>query len=314
MSTSFAVVAAAAVLVPLGLAAPAQALPVGEPPAVTWQSGATVHTAPGGTVVLPRSVPAGAQVLGKRHGEWIVATPGDESAVLAVRGSRVRTVWQHVYDESATSYTLVRGRDEVVEWNYRRGTTSYGVVFDLTGTELATRSWGGYADLLDADADGVLISGRKQTVRWVPGRTPVPVAPVATFVDVTRDLLFVLGDETVGPTSLSAPGTPAWTAPFDAEAVSPDGRWVAGVTYSARPRLEVRSLADGSLAPVRPIRVDDDQIMVGGSHVQMAWESTEALLLVVRSARGRAVLRCTVTGPCERATSWTKGQALSLPH
>jgi hypothetical protein len=264
---------------------------------------------------MPRSVPANAQVLGKRHGEWILVVPGGGAPeVLAVRDGRVRTVWTHVYDESSTSFMLVRGRDQVVEWNYTRGTTSYGVVLDLQGHELATRSWNGYAYLLAADADGVLVSGREQTLRWVPGRKPVPVAPISTFAVPTRDLLFVVAGEGVGPTALSAPGTPAWTAELDVEDVSPEGTWVAGVTYSARPRLQVRSLADGGLAPMPPIKLDVDPIMVGGSHVQLTWESDDTVLMVVRSARGRAVVRCSVTGHCERATAWFRGQALSFPQ
>ena len=309
-----ALVVAVAALVPLALAGRAEALPVGEAPAVTWQSGATVHTAQGGVIALPRSVPASAQVLGKRHGEWIVVVPGGEPEVLAVRAGHARTVWQHTYDESATSYGLVRGRDQVVEWNYTRGTTSYGVVFDLQGEELATRSWGGYADVLAADGTGVLVTGREQTVRWVPGRKPVPVAPTATFADPAHDVLFVVVDGGAGPTTLSAPGTPAWTARFDPESVSPDGAWVAGVTYGARPKLQVRRLADGSVAPVPLVALDADPVMLGGSHVQVTWESGETVLVVVHSDRGRAVLRCNVDGRCERATAWTKGQVLSFPQ
>jgi hypothetical protein len=314
MRTPTALTLAAAVVVPLALAGPARALPVGEVPTVTWQSGRTVHTPSGQLITVPRSVPANAQVLGKRHGEWVVVVPGGEPEVLALREGRVRTVWKHQYDESATSYTLVRGRDQVVEWNYTRGTTSYGVVFDLQGEELAARSWGSYADLLAADADGLLVTGRKQTVRWVPGRKPVPVAPTATYADPAHDVLFVVAEEGAGPTGLAAPATPAWTARFDPETVSPDGTWVAGVTYGVRPKLEVRALADGSLAPVPSIEVDADPIMVGSSHVQLAWESKDAVLLMVRSDRGRAIVRCHVAGPCERATPWTKGQALSFPQ
>jgi hypothetical protein len=35
---------------------------------------------------------------------------------------------------------------------------------------------------------------------------------------------------------------------------------------------------------------------------------------VVHGVLGRAVVRCTVTGSCERATPWTKDQALSFPQ
>jgi hypothetical protein len=314
MRTPIALVLAAAVVVPLGLAGPAEARAVGDAPTVTWQSGRTVHTATGQVVTLPRSVPTYAQVLGQRHDEWIVVVPGGEAEVLAVRGGHVRRVWRHVYDESATSYTLVSGRDQVVEWNYTRGTTSYGVVFDLRGEELGSRSWGGFADVLAADAEGVLVSGRTQTVRWVPGRKPVPVAPTATFADPAHDVLFAMTDDGAGPTTLSAPGTPAWAAHFDPETVSPSGTWVAGATYGTRPKLQVRRLSDGTPAPLPLVKLDADPTVVGVSHVQLRWESDDVVLLVVHGVLGRAVVRCTVTGSCERATPWVKGQALSFPQ
>lgn len=279
---------------------------------MTYQDGATVHLPSGRTVTLPAK--GSGQVLGKRHGAWIVVVGSGEPDVVAVKGSRVRTIWHHVYDESATSYSLVDGADQVVEWNYTRGGTTEATVFDLDGAVLDERSWGTWRDLLDADADGLLVAGRGQTFRWRPGTKPVPVAPAAWFADLGHDLLMVpAADDTVGPTALSAPGAPGWTAEFDPEAVSPDGTWIAGVTWNRRPRLAVRRLSDGTPAAVPPIQVDRDPVMVGDSHVQLRWEPDGDLLVVVRGDRGRAVVRCTTAGSCERATGWVKGRTLAFP-
>ena len=52
-----------------------------------------VASSSGRTVRLPLPASqAGYQVLGRRGGEWVVATPGYDGEVLAVRGRHVRTV------------------------------------------------------------------------------------------------------------------------------------------------------------------------------------------------------------------------------
>jgi len=283
-------------------------LPVGDPPAVTWQSGGTVHTASGKTITLPLGkAGAAAEVLGKRGGEWIVVTPGYHPKVLAVRGSKVRTLWKHTYDESDTHYTLAKGGSLVAQWSFDRGGATAVAVFDLTGKVVAHRNWGGTVRLLDFVGDTMLISTRTKTQTWtVPGK-PVSAAPDASFGDLGADLLFVnVPVDSVGPTSLSAPGTPTWSSgTFLPQRLSPDGQYVAGLTYVTSLKVEVRRVSDGSVLPVPAFKADFD--------AALGWEPDGSLLVQVRSGGTKALVRCTMAGVCERATPWVKGRHLGFP-
>jgi len=284
-------------------------LPVGDPPAVTWQSGTTVHLPNGKTVALPLGK-AGShyEVLGRRGGEWLVLIPGYDAKVLGVKGSKVRTVWKHVRDEAATHYTLADGGKLVVEWNYDRSGTTEAIVFDLKGKVVASRSWPVSVDLLDFWGDTMLISAGKKTQTWqVPGGKPVSVAPGGYFGDLAADLLFVnLSGDFSGPTSLSSPGTPAWSSDtFIPGRLSPDGQYVAGWTYTNKLKLEVRKVADGAIQPVPGFKLPFESAMT--------WEPDGSLLLELRTAGGRMLVRCTVAGTCSRATDGIKGQHLGFP-
>ena len=283
-------------------------LPVGDPPGVTWQSGTSVHTASGKTVTLPFGKAGnGYEVLGKRGGEWIVVIPGYDAKVLAVKGSKVRTVWKHVYDESDTHYALAKGGSLVVEWNFDRAGSTHVAAFDLKGKVVAQRNWGGTVRLLDFVGDTMLISTNKKTQLWDVSGKPVGVAPDAPFGDLDADLLFVnVPVDSVGPTSLSAPGTPAWSSgTFLPQGLSPDGQYVVGLSYVSSLKLEVRKVSDGSVLPVPAFRATFDSAL--------AWEPDGSLLVEVKSGPTKALVRCTMTGTCERATDWVKGQEIGFP-
>ena len=108
-------------------------------------------------------------------------------------------------------------------------------------------------------------------------------------------------DYDTGPTTLSAPGVPAWTASFLPRAISPEGAWVAGLSGA---KLVVRSMATGAKAPVSGLRL--------AGQPGLAWEPGGSLLVQVRAPKGDALARCTADGSCERATDWL-GQAVSFP-
>ena len=283
-------------------------LPEGDAPVVTWQSGTTVHTAAGKTVTLPFGKAGnGYEVLGKRGGEWIVVIPGYDAKVLAVKGSKVRTVWKHVYDESDTHYTLAEGGSLVVEWNFDRAGSTHVAVFDLQGKVVAHRNWGGTVRLLDFVGDTMLISTHKKTQLWKVAGKPVGAAPDASFGDLDGDLLFVnVPVDSVGPTSLSAPATPTWSSgTFLPQRLSPDGQYVAGLSYVSSLKLEVRKVSDGTVLPVPAFRATFDSAL--------AWEPDGSLLVEVKSGPTKALVRCTMAGACERATAWVKGQHLGFP-
>ena len=283
------------------------ALALGDPPTVAWQSGTAVHLPSGKSVALPFGT-AGRryEVLGRRGGEWIVVIPGYHAKVLAVKGAKVRTVWKHVYDESDTHYTLAKGGSLVVEWNFDRGGATYATVFDLKGKKVAKRRWGTTVRLLDFSGNTLLLGGHKTRLWTLPGK-PVAVAPGASYGDLAGDLVFVdVTDDIVGPTSLSAPGTPPWTASeFIPELLSPDGQYVVGLTYTTKLKLQVRKMSDGSVQPVPAFKTTFDSAL--------AWEPDGSLLFEVKKGPARALARCTVAGVCERATAWFKGRHLGFP-
>jgi len=283
--------------------------PVGEAPAVTWQSGTAVHTASGTTVNLPLGkAVARYEVLGKRGGQWIVVIPGYDAKVLAVKGTKVRTVWKHVYDEASTHYTVAEGGSLIAEVNYDRAGSTEITVFDLKGKVVAQRGWPRSVSLLDFSGDTLLISTFKATQTWAVGGKPVTVAPDALFGDLGGDLLFVnLPADTAGPTSLSAPGTPAWgSGIFIPQRLSPDGAYVAGLNFAHRKiKLEVRKVADGTVQPVPAFRA--------GFDTALAWEPDGALLVMVKGSQGRTLVRCTVAGACERATDWLAAGVVGFP-
>ena len=279
------------------------ALPRGADPAVVWMSGRTVHTADGRAETLP--IPAShapyLRLLGKRHGAWIVLDNTEATVkVLSIKGQRVRTIWRHVVYDPGTVYALARGGDEVVQWFTDRGDRTAATVFDLRGHHVATRHFG--AGLILDFAGDTLLLGFGKTFSWRPGSAPARIAGSASWADAQRDVLFVDdADYKTGPTTLSAPGVPAWTAPFLPRAISPDGAWVAGLSGS---ELVVRSMATGAKAPVSGLRLAPD--------AALTWEPGGALLAQVRSTSGDALVRCTTGGACERATD-PLGQTVSFP-
>ena len=278
-------------------------LPRGADPAVVWMSGRTVHSADGRaeTLPLPVSHASSLRLLGRRHGAWIVFDNyGATVKVLAVKGQRVRTIWRHVVYDPGTVYALARGGDEIVQWFTDRGDRTAATVFDLRGHHVATRRFGA-GSILDFSGDTLLLGFRK-TFAWQPGSAPVQVAGGASWADVGRDVLFVDdADYNTGPTTLSAPGVPTWTASFLPRAISPDGAWVAGLSGA---RLVVRSMVTGAKAPVSGLRLSFQPALT--------WEPGGSLLVEVHSTKGEALVRCTTGGVCERATDWV-GPMVSFP-
>jgi len=268
-------------------------LPRGEAPAVVWMSGRTVHTADGRaeTLPLPASHAPYLRLLGRRHGAWIVVDNTEATVkVLAIKHHRVRTVWRHVVYDPGTVYALSRGGDEVVQWFTDRGDRTAATVFDLQGHHVASRTFGA-GSVLDFTG-GTLVLGLSKTYAWQPGSPPLQLAGGASWADARRDVLFVAGDDyRTGPTTLSAPGVPPWSAFFAPRTLSPDGAWMAGL--SGR-RLVVRSMATGLKAPLTGLRLAPDPALT--------WEPDGNLLVEVELPGGEALIRCSTEGGCVQAT------------
>ena len=265
-------------------------------------SGRTVHTADGRaeTLPLPASHASSLRLLGRRHGAWIVFDNyGATVKVLSIKGHRVRTIWRHVVYDPGTVYALARGGDEVVQWFTDRGDRTAATVFDLRGHHVATRHFG--AGIILDFAGDTLVLGFARRSRGQPGSAPAQIAGGASWADAERDVLFVDdADYNTGPTTLSAPGVPAWTASF-LPAGHLTGRCVGGRAL----RLQAGGAKHGRPAP----RLAVSGLRLAGDPA-LAWEPDGSLLVQVRSPQGDALVRCTTDGVCERATDWLDASGL----
>lgn len=283
-------------------------LPRGEDPHVVWLGGRVLHRATGATVSLPLPAKDAAQLrlLGRAHGEWVVVDAGVTTRVVGIAHGRARTFWKRTFYEPATTYALSWQGSQVVQWYSDRGGTTTATVFTLQGHKIAARTWNRFGDVLDFTDDELLLGFRK-TLSWRAGAAPAVVAGSAALASRPRDVLFVYdADYAAGPTSLSAPGTPPWTAKFVPRAVSPDGLWVAGYDERTMSKLEVRSMVDGSLQPASGLRLPDG--------AELAFEQDSSLLAEVHTGKGSALVRCRVSGECERATDWLPSGAISFAY
>jgi hypothetical protein len=310
------------------------ALHRGSDAAIDFLQDGVIHTASGRTI--PVRVPGAhgrQELLGRTQGGWAVASWLRTTAVVDVvrRGRAPQRVRR-----SRTSY-FVDGTESLGFRLSRDGAWLLRTVYDRGGsttrvTDVATGRWlgtgfGDYYTPFDADAGHVVTlspRGGRGTgvVDWVPG-TPI-VARIATraaAADIGRDLLWV-GTTTpdFGPTSLSSPGVPAWSAPIAPIDVSPDGATVVGLrtgrAFQLGPAvLDVRAMADGRL--LDSIALDEpysaDHGAVTRTHDQtVRFESDDAVVLQLASPRGKVLVRCRVAGACERASD--HGGDVSVPH
>lgn len=121
---------------------------------------------------------------------------------------------------------------------------------------------------------------------------------------LTRDVVFVRHGSAgnYGPTAISAPGTPAWSARFTPLDLSPDGRRVLGTSkVEGRQVLQLRRLRDGKV--YRSWSVGSVERGAGAAQQQSArFESDTRVVFEVRRAGRSALVRCRTTGRCTRAS------------
>jgi hypothetical protein len=181
--------------------------------------------------------------------------------------------------------------------------------YRISGQQIRHHGFSGYKELLAYDGHTVWVTNGQKTLAWRPGRSAAEVVgPSGAAADPDHDLLFTVVDAMVGPTSLSAPATPAWTLPtstFFPKRVSPDGTLVAGSGARSN-SLEVRRVSDGSLVSEWKVHLDYARPLL--------WDAgrSDRLVSVLRTRRGWAVERCDVGGACVRSTSLV-GDPISLP-
>lgn len=280
----------------------AATLPSGPRPAVAYLEGRTLHLPSGATQVLPfpASHAGSLSLLGPSPQGWVVLDRSGTTARLFKVRNGTRTRFWSTGNLSAYSWRLGVSGTRVLQLYTDRSAVSSAVVFDLGGRRVGSMSFGGYATLLAFTGERAVVAGTR-TWDWRVGSPKSAIAvDAAAAADIRKDLLF-LADEAAtgfGPTTLALPDVPEWVAPFQPRAVSPAGSYVVGLSPDGR-SVEIRDMVDGVL--VRSLRIQHR------SGFPLLWESDSAVVMGVRTTKGRALVRCRVSGPCKRATPWSAG-------
>lgn len=296
-----------------------------------------IHTAGGRTVRV--RVPYGAgqvALLGRSGNAWLVAWgTGRSSSGYHFHVSRIRAGHAPVevprqrevsFGEDFHGWRLDRDGSRLVSTTYDRGGTSTRVRDVRTGARLDDAYTGAYYTPFDV-ADGHVATfaenerGGLRIVDWEVGVGVTTLAKRAVHVDLRRDVAYVrVGGRDFGPTSVSAPSTPAWSAPFAPLDLSPDGSLAVGLGvprsgFDDRGVLEVRDTADGTLLDALSL---GDHITMANWSITTAHEQTirwedDAHFVVQLGVRGGEVLvRCRVAGRCERASD--VGSDVTTPY
>ncbi len=294
------------------------ALDRGPTPKVSWLAANVVHTPNGRTHTLPwtrkGAVDRDLTLWGRTPSGWVVSAfeAGVGERAWLVDGEERQLI--DVVSASADERTWMVARDgtALAKRTSTGGSGSVGITRISDGEPLDDRDFDGEVRLLDFSGPAVLVGTESTTLLWTPGGPTEDLGVLSVAGHLGHDVLIVPGETmgTVGPTTISDPGPPAWTAPLERVEVSPDGRFVLGrVTGGdhSENHLEIRRVADGTLVASYDVR-----------HLWRMtpqWESaTSVIFLAARTGLGdvNALVRCTVKGTCTRATAWHELRALSL--
>jgi hypothetical protein len=240
-----------------------------------------------------------------------------------VRVPRSRTAY---YADSYVGFRLSRDGAQLMTTTYDRGGSATQLRATATGRLDGTTYSGAFVQPFDADAGHVLTwydneFGRLRVADWSGDERFTRVATSAVHADLRRDLMFVrTTGRDFGPTPISAPAVPAWSAPFQPLDVSPDGSTAIGLRitrsgFRSRAILDVRSMADGSLLDHIAFgpRITVDNWSIIHDHEQTArFEDDASFVFQLTTARGAVLVRCPVGGrDCERASD--VGSDISAP-
>lgn len=298
-----------------------------------------IHAADGTTVRV--GIPHGRQriaLLGAVGTAWAVATwrradsssgPGEATVDLVRPGAapvRVPRSRMPYYADSYVGFRLSRDGAQLLTTTYDRGGSTTQLRATATGRLGGTSYSGAFFQPFDADAGHVLTwydneFGRLRVADWAGDERFTRVATSAVYADLRRDLMFVrTSGRDFGPTPISAPVVPAWSAPFQPLDVSPDGATAIGLRitrsgFTSRAILDVRSMADGSLVDHIAFgpKITEDTWSIINDHEQTArFEDDASYVFQLTTARGAVLVRCPVGGrDCERASDF--GSDISVP-
>lgn len=258
-------------------------------------------------VELPGTI---ARVIGRSGDAWLVGTnnidvkrnrrvvrvEADGSVVDVLRNIDPSTVVLSA-DGSTLAWQRFTSRG-------RKVTTKVASAVD--GTVLGSKGPGRYVNLLDVDAERVVLSNDDRTFTWsyATGRTRTIVEKTGGLASLEHDLLMIYTkDPYLGGCTklveLSRPRVKRWTSCRERVAdISPDGTQM----------LTFHILTDG-IGPgeikLRTIRGSKLATYTTNWFGAWGWESPGTLLLDVNGKRKAATVRCTLDA-CENATDPVK--------
>jgi hypothetical protein len=287
---------------------------VGPPPDVLMMEGRSINR-PDGTslrVPLPRLSGTYWSLVSSAPGGYLLVNYDHHLHLDLYRlrhGTRHLLARTRAVPEYADVLAADNGR-RVAFWSQgNAGEHTVGKVYDARGRLVTQVRVAGSSRMLDFDGDRAVISG-PTTSLWTTGAAPVQIsADHAYLASLRYDLLFVrTADGRVGPTSVTAPGAPAWTAPFKPTALSADGRLVVGDVTGHTDRVQVRRVGDGHVVADLAVRghVNDEPLVLEDDHHLLV----EALV----DHHGRSLFRCGLTGHCVRTYGWLSGSVFSGAH
>ncbi|MCB0909236.1 MAG: hypothetical protein KDB63_19190 [Nocardioidaceae bacterium] len=293
------------------------ALHRGSPPRVAWLADNVVHTGDGRSATLPWSR-AGARrhhvtLLGHTTDGWLVKSfdGGDTWTLWTVKaGKRHEITSASVSEGETVGFVLSGDHQRFLSLRYDGLDTTSMSVRGLDNTQLDSRDFVDNGDVL-AFSGHELVVGTADAQRWdVDAQSLSPLGVDAVGADLRHGLLFVTDPATAdsGPTSLDAPGTPAWTAAMAQPVVSPRG---GRALSRERPRgslLTVRSVATGAVRAAFAVRFLASEAPV--------WENDRSFVFIaaVGGLGDRETLvRCRVDGTCRRVSPIRPRDTISLP-
>lgn len=272
---------------------------------------------------------SGRQVLLGRSGNaWIVASSKDRRLrVHRIRSGQAPTLVPRTrMNGRGVGARLSRGGGQILLTRYDRGGATVIVRRMSDGREVDSSYTGLYHQAFDA-ADGRVLLHRETpeyesyAADWIPGGSDRRLGTGLNAGFLRQGVVFVQAapeSEEFGPTSVSSPGAPAWSARFAALAVSPDGELVIGTgprLVRNRAVLQVRRMSDGAVLQQfsygRVIQSGEYWWLGEGEQTARFESNTKFVFQFSKGGKSRLV-RCTTSGRCAKASGAGGGISTSF--
>ena len=257
-------------------------------------------------------------LLGESGKGWLVASGRNGVArVHLVRRGKASKLLRKASEEynpgRDIAVRLSRGGKRLIWTSYDRGGEFGWVRAVSDGRPLSDTEEESPGRPIDAEGDRVLTTGGDEggwwgTVVWRAGQPSERVTRRRVSGGLlARDLLFVhKGPGLYGPTSISDPGTPPWSAAFTPLDLSPDGTRVLGratARVKGRDVVQVRRMSDGRILRAWTAgRVKPEGRPAPAREQTARFETNQKVVLEVTRKGRTALVRCRVVGPCTRAS------------